>query len=84
MTRDKLGAQISAALAEVAPEISHEHLDPQASFRDQADFDSVDFLNYVLALERRLGVRIPEADYPRLSSLNGALAYLQEARKADV
>jgi len=49
------------------------------SFRDQLDIDSVDFLNFVLALEQRLGRTIPQLDYPRLSTLDGCVAYLTGA-----
>jgi hypothetical protein len=37
----------------------------------------VDFLNFVLALHERLGVDIPEVDYPHLYTLAGAVAYLE-------
>jgi acyl carrier protein len=36
----------------------------------------MDFLNFVLALHQRLGVEIPETDYPQLYTLDGAVAYL--------
>jgi len=36
----------------------------------------MDFLNFVLALHDRLRLDIPEADYPSLSTLDGAVAYL--------
>ena len=31
----------------------------------------------MLSLEKRLGIRIPEADYPKMSSLDGCLAHLE-------
>ena len=34
-------------------------------------------MNFVLLLEKRLGLKIPEIDYPKLSSLNGCLSYLK-------
>jgi acyl carrier protein len=66
---------VGEALRAVAPEVHIEQLDPAISFRDQIDIDSVDFLNFALALERGIGRRIAEIDYPKLSSLNGCLAY---------
>ncbi|WP_447974732.1 hypothetical protein [Nitrospira sp. Kam-Ns4a] len=39
----------------------------------------MDFLNFVIALHKTLGVEIPEEDYPKLASLNGCLAYLTRA-----
>jgi acyl carrier protein len=63
-------------LASVAPESAGQDLDPHTAFRDQFDFDSVDFLNFALALDKALNVEIPETDYPSLSSLNGCVSYL--------
>jgi acyl carrier protein len=64
------------ALKRVAPEIDPATIDARLAFRDQLDLDSMDVLNFVLALHERLGVEIPEADYPRLATLDGAVAYL--------
>jgi hypothetical protein len=33
-------------------------------------------LNFVIALHEKLGVDIPEADYPLLITLSGAVGYL--------
>ena len=52
-------------------------LDPDAPFRDQFEMDSLDFLNFVLALEKEHGVKIPEVRYPRCASLAGARAVLE-------
>jgi len=49
----------------------------QEDLRDAIDLDSMDFLNFVIALHERTGVDIPEADYPRLRTLDGAIAYLE-------
>jgi acyl carrier protein len=76
MTRDELHALTLDALTQVAPEADLSALDPARNFRDQIEIDSVDYLNFVLALERRLGIHVPELHYPRLSSLNGCVAYL--------
>jgi acyl carrier protein len=76
MTRDELRQTIVDALKRIAPEIDPASIDPAVSFRDQLDLDSMDFLNFVLALHGRLGIDIPEADYPRLSTLDDAVAYL--------
>jgi acyl carrier protein len=69
----------------IAPEAALDTLDPELRLRDQFTFDSVDFLDLALALEKALGIRIPEEDYPHLSTLHGAVAYLSamiEARRS--
>jgi acyl carrier protein len=63
-------------VGEIAPEADLENLDPNVSFADQLDFDSVNCLNLVLGLGREFGVTIPESDCHRLSTLNGCVEYL--------
>ncbi len=76
MTPEKLRSTVLAALSEVAPELEPQSLDPQVELRNQLDLDSMDFLNFVLALHKALGVDIPEADYRKLSTLDSCVAYL--------
>ena len=76
MTGEELKRHVLDALVEIAPELNVAALDPTVSFRDQVEIDSVDFLNFVLSLEKKLGVNIPEGDYPKLSSLHGCISYL--------
>jgi acyl carrier protein len=76
VTGDQIRAALFDALKRVAPEVDPAALDPAVSLRDQIDLDSMDFLNFVVALHERLGIDIPEADYPRLYTLDGAAGYL--------
>lgn len=77
MDTNTLSQQIVDSLTKVAPDIDRSTLDPEINFRDQFDVDSVDFLGFVLDLEKRLGTKIPEVDYPKLSSMKGCLTYLR-------
>ncbi len=79
MNRDEIKSIILEVMLNIIPEMEPSTLDARVSFRDQVEMDSVDYLNFVLALEKRLGIRIPEIDYPRLSSLDGAVAYVISA-----
>lgn len=76
MTPDDIRKTVIEALKRVAPEIDAATVDAAGDIREQFDIDSMDFLNLMLALHARLGVDIPEVDYPRLTSLNGAVDYL--------
>ncbi|MGZ9103889.1 MAG: acyl carrier protein [Rhodoplanes sp.] len=77
MNLEQLQALILDVVAEVAPEADLGGIDPDVSFHDQFEIDSVDYLNIMMTLEAKLGLSIPEADYPNLSSLNGCIHYLQ-------
>ena len=63
-------------IRQIAPEADIENLNPDRRFRDQFDFDSVDFLNFALALQDGLRISIPEEDFPSLATLNGCIGYL--------
>ena len=79
MTRDEIRATVLRVLGEIAPEADLTQLEPEASFRNQLDLDSMDFLNLVIALHQTLRVEIPDADYPRLFTLDGCVDYLASA-----
>jgi acyl carrier protein len=79
-THDRLEATVLETLAEVVPTTDPSRIAPEIPFRDQVEMDSVDCLNFIVALEQRLDIRIPAEDYPMMSSLAGCVHYL-EARK---
>jgi acyl carrier protein len=76
---DTLRTAVLDALLDVAPDVDAAAIDGTQPFRDQFDFDSMDQLNFVVGLHRRLGVDVPEADYPQLTTLDGCVSYLARA-----
>ncbi|MFE8032388.1 acyl carrier protein [Thiohalocapsa marina] len=76
MDSERVRDEVVAALRAVAPEVDVDALDPEVNFRDQLELDSVDYLNFVLGVERAFGVQVPALDFPRLSCLRGCLEYL--------
>jgi acyl carrier protein len=78
MTNDEIRDTVLRMLGEIAPEVDLAHVKPDVDFRDQFDLDSMDFLNFVIAVDQQLHVEIPEADYPHLSTLDGFVAYVAE------
>jgi acyl carrier protein len=83
VTRDEIRATVLRALGNIAPEADLSAIKPDVNFRDQLDLDSMDVLNFVVALHAAFGVEVPEADYPRLSTLESAIDYFA-ARAAPV
>lgn len=77
---DDLKQTIVGVLLQIAPEADLAALSGSVPFRDQLDLDSMDFLRFVQALDKKLGVEVPEADYPRLATLDGCVAYLTQRR----
>jgi acyl carrier protein len=59
-----------------APDLAEETIPPDADLRETLDLDSMDLVNWIAALHRRLGVDIPELDYPKLRTLDATADYL--------
>jgi len=68
------------ALTEVAPDIDPDAIEPDTELAEQLDIDSMDFLNVIVAIHEQTGIEIPERDYPKLSTLSDAVAYLARAQ----
>jgi len=82
MTPDEIKRVLFEELGNIAPEADPAAVDPDADLREELDIDSMDFLNLIIALHKRLKVEIPEADYAKLATVNGALGYLARAGTA--
>lgn len=78
MTRDEIAGVVRSILGGIAPEVDLAGVNPAADLRDELDIDSMDFLRFVVAVNERLGVEVPEADYPRIRTLDGCIAYIGE------
>jgi acyl carrier protein len=77
MEREQIARRVLELLTGIAPDVEAASVIPGIDFRDQFDFDSMDTLNFAIALDREFGVEVPEADYARLASLDKCVEYLQ-------
>lgn len=74
--RESLKQLALAELCAIAPEVAPADIDPARSLRQQVDLDSMDWLHFLVALNARTGVAIPESHYARLVTLDNVLDYL--------
>jgi len=74
MDASEIRKVVLAELKRIAPEL--EDVAPAKALRDQVDLDSMDWLNFLVALNERLKVEIPEADYRKLGTLDQVVDYL--------
>lgn len=77
-TRDAIRDTVVKLLADVAPEADMSTLAPDRRIRDQIDIDSMDALNFLIAVDAALGVDIPESHYPRLATLDSIVDYIEQ------
>ena len=78
MNNEEIKTTVLRMLGEIAPEANLAGIKPDVDFREQLDLDSMDLLNFVIAVDQELGVDIPESDYARVGSLDAFVAYLSE------
>ncbi|MCU0300536.1 MAG: acyl carrier protein [Candidatus Nanopelagicales bacterium] len=76
MSTDRARGVLLDALTFVAPDVDVEGLDPAEPLREQADLDSMDFMELVAQLAEAVQGDIPVDDYPRLETIDAAVAYL--------
>jgi len=76
MKPDDVRRIVLEELSNIAPETDPAEIDPGTDLREALDIDSMDLLNFITALHKRLGAAIPEADYPKLFTINDAVDYL--------
>ncbi|MBD2751502.1 acyl carrier protein [Spirosoma validum] len=57
---------------------------PESAITEQTHFtrdlglDSLDTVDLIMQLEKAFGIRIPDEDYSRLTTMQGVLMYLEE------
>lgn len=69
---------LTGELHRIAPEIEVEIVDRNGDLREEFDIDSVDFLNLIASISKKLDIAMPETDYPKMYTFNAMLAYLEE------
>ena len=79
MTEAELRTIFLEELSKIAPDIEVASVGGHDHIQDDLELDSMDVLNLVTALHDRTGVNIPEADYPKIETLDKAVAYLAAA-----
>lgn len=76
MTHDDIKQIVKDIIAEIAPDEDLTDLKSEIALRDQLELDSMDFLDIVMELRKKHNIEVPEADYPKLASLQSCAEYL--------
>ena len=74
--------EILEGLAEIVNEetgIETDQVEPDKSFTDDLDIDSLSMMTIVVNAEEKFGVRIPDDDVKNLSTVGDAVSYIAKA-----
>jgi acyl carrier protein len=69
--------EILSVLTTIAPEVEADDITDDALLRDQVDLDSMDWLNFLVGVHKRLNVDVPESDYASLRTLSDVVRYVE-------
>lgn len=83
MTPEQIRVTVLRLLGNIAPEADLSRLKADVSFRDQLDVDSMDLLNFAIALHKEFGIEIPERDYAKLGTIDACVTYLKHSLGAE-
>jgi acyl carrier protein len=81
MKAQDIRAMILEVIHQIVPDEDLSNLKGDVRIRDQIEMDSMDFLDIMMELRKRYGIKVPEEDYMKLSTLNGSVAYLEPLMK---
>jgi len=76
MTTEQAKAIILEVLSDIAPEVDSSQIDDSVDLTDQLDLDSMDYLNWMLAINKSTGIEIPQRDISKFLTIDGAAEYL--------
>ena len=81
MKADEIRSLVLEVIQETLPDEDVSQVKGDVRIRDQIEMDSMDFLDMIMELRKRYNVVVPEDDYMKLSTLDGAVAYLEPLLK---
>jgi acyl carrier protein len=76
-TTSDIRAEILSVLTAIAPEVEPQDIEDDVLLRDQIDLDSMDWLNFLVGIHKRMNVDIPEEDYASLRTLTDVVRYVE-------
>jgi acyl carrier protein len=77
MNTEILHQTIVVLLQQIAPDTTPATLKLEENIRETLNIDSFDFLQFVIALNEKTGVEIPEEDYGKINTIQNAIEYIQ-------
>ena len=76
MNEQEIKAIIIQLLEKIAPDAAPDELNENDNFRTALGLDSFDFLQFMVALNEKFNIEIPEQDYSDISTLKNITVYI--------
>jgi acyl carrier protein len=77
LSRDEVYERVKSALGEQLG-VDETEITNEASFQDDLDADSLDLVELIMELEDQFGIKIPDEDAQKLTTVGQAVDYVVE------
>jgi acyl carrier protein len=81
MNETEIKQTIFNLLKQIAPDTEPGQLQPDDNIRQKLDIDSFDTLRFIVDLDEKLDVEIPEQDYGKIATLKRLVNYIMDKKK---
>ena len=76
MKADEIKKLVFQLLKQIAPDTEPSTLQADENIRETLDIDSFDSLQFLVSLNEKLGIEIPEQDYGKITTLKTLVNYI--------
>jgi acyl carrier protein len=80
MNEEEIKEIIFQLLKKIAPDTEPSTLKPDENIRETLNIDSFDSLQFIVALNKKTGIEIPEEDYGKIATLQALTAYIENKK----
>ena len=76
MNEEEIKKTVLRLLKGIAPDTEPEKLTPDDNIRKSLNIDSFDYLRFIVAIDKQLGISTPEEDYGKIQTLKDIVSYM--------
>lgn len=80
MTEEEIKKIIFQLLKKIAPDTEPSILTPDENIKEALNIDSFDTLQFIVALNEKTGIEIPEEDYGKVTTLQALTIYIKNKK----
>ena len=80
MNEEEIKEIVFQLLKKIAPDTEPSALQPGENIRETLNIDSFDSLQFIVALNKKTGIEIPEEDYGKIATLQALTAYIKNKK----
>ena len=84
MNDQEIKETVLQLLHKIAPDVDPNDLKMEGDIRETFGIDSFDFLQFIIGLDEKFGIKTPEEEYGEITSLDKVISYVKSAKKVEV